>query len=244
MAAYTRLDVLKSVLYHLSYPLGVNKELTCHANCVYSSLGNCFGSNGRVHSSRTNHGNINKLLYMCYVLKVAVFGHIHRGVSPVPRVISAVIGIKHIVARILQIPCGSFGLLHISSHLGIFFSGHCTLAKALHFRFYRIAERYGIILTARLLYSLNDLCCKAVAILKASAVLVGTLIKEFYCKLVEQISLVNSVYLYSVNARFLTKLCSFCKRLYYFVYLLLCHLGALYIMSPTGFLGAGACKLV
>ena len=95
------LDVLDAVFNELGDPFGVGQELTRNAHTVDLTL--CDGSGTRlgIHTTRANDGNIDELLDVSNVLKVAVFGHIHRRMSPVPGVISTVVGVEHIVARIL-----------------------------------------------------------------------------------------------------------------------------------------------
>ena len=178
------------------------------------------------------------------VLKVTVLGHIHRGMSPIPRVIRAVVGVEHIIARILKILSRLLGFLHISANLNVVLAGHSAVAEALHLGLNRVTKRYGIVLAASFLDSLDYLCRKAIAVLKAAAVLVLTLVEKLYCELVKKISLVYRVYLNSVNACVAAELCGLCKRLNDLVDLLLCHLGALNIVRPTRGLRAGGCKLV
>ena len=92
--------------------------------------------------------------------------------------------------------------------------------------------------------SLYDFSGEAVTIFKATAVFVFTLVKEFDCKLVEQIALVNGVYFNAVNACITAKLCGLCESFNDLMNLLYGHFGALDIVRPTGFLRAGASKLV
>ena len=244
VTADARLDVLKSVLNKLCDPLGINEELTCNANGVYSALGNCLSAHLGVHSSRADHGNINELLDVSNVVKVTVLGHIHRRMRPIPRVVGTVISVEHIVARVLKILCRSLGLCHGSSYLNVVLARHRALAKSLHLGLYRVAQRNGIVLSTRFLDSLNYLSGEAVTVLKASAVFVGALIEEFYRELVKQVALVYGVYLNAVNARLLTKLRGLCESLDYLVYLLDSHLGAFDVVCPSRRLRRGRCELV
>ena len=238
------LYLLKPILDKLGYPLGVNEELTGNANRVYSALLYRTGANQSVHSTCANHGDINEFLYMRNVIKVAVLGHIHRRMRPIPGVVRSVVRVKHIVARVLEVLCRPLGFLHSASYLNVILTGHSALAKSLHLRLNRIAERNGIILAACLLDSLNDLGSEAIAVLKAASVLVCTLVEELDCKLVKKIALVYRVHLNTVNSCLTAKLSSLCKRLDYLVYLLLGHLGTYDIVSPSGGLGRGRRKLV
>ena len=201
VTADTGSDILKSVFDKLGDPLAVSKELSCHSNAVDLALGNSRSTNLGLHAACAYYGNVNELLYVRYVLKVAVLGHIHRGMRPVPRVVSTVVGVKHIVACILKISCGSLGFLHSTANLGVFLTGNGTLAEALHLGLNRVAERNGEVLATLCLDSLNYFCGEAVSVLKATAVFVGTLVEELYCKLVKKIALMYRVNLNSVNAR-------------------------------------------
>ena len=244
MAADTGLDILKSVLDQLGHPFGVNQELACNAHAVNSALGDGLGTYLGIHTAGTNHGNVHKLLDVGNVLKVAVFGHVHRRMCPIPGVVGAVIGVEHIVACILQELDCLFGLLHGTAYLYVVLTRHSTLAKALHLGLYRVAQRNGIIRTALFLDGLDDLGCKAIAVFKAAAILVGTLVEEFHGKLVQQVSLMHRMHLNAVHACILTQLCGFGKGLDNLMDLLYRDLGADDIVCPTRGLGAGAGKLV
>ena len=244
VTADTGLDVLYSVLDKLCYPLGIGKELSCNSNAVYSALGNRLRAHLGIHSTRADHGNIDKFLNMSYVLKVAVLRHIHRGMRPIPRVVGSVVRVEHIVARVLKILCRALGLFHITSDLNVILTGHSALAESLHLGLYGITNGYGEVLAARLFYSLYDLSRKAISVLKAAAVLVGALVEELDSKLVKKISLVNRVNLNAVNARITTELCGLCEGFDDLVDLLLCHLRTLNVVRPTGRLRRGGCKLV
>ena len=112
-------------------PFRVYKKLTSNTNSIYIPISNRFCTDFRIHSTRTNNRNIYKFLNMCYILKVAVLRHIHRRMSPIPRVICTVISIQHIIADILQILCSLFGFFHVTTHFNIFFARHCSVAEIL-----------------------------------------------------------------------------------------------------------------
>ena len=244
MTADTGLDILESVIDKLGDPLGIYEELTRNAYSVDLALGNSLSAYLGRHTSRANDGDVHKFLNMRYVLEVTVLGHIHRGMRPIPRVIRTVVRVEHIIAGILKILSRSLGLLHISSLLLIFLTGNSALGKALELGLYGVTEGYGIILAARLLYSLNNLYGEAVTVLKGAAVLVCTLVEELDSELVEKIALVHRVYLYAVNARLLTELCGLGERLDDLVDMLLGHLGTNDIGRPARRLCGGRCKLV
>ena len=66
-----------------------------------------------------------------------------------------------------------------------------------------VAHRHGEILPARLLDLLDDLTRETQAILKASAVLVGTLVEILRGELIEQVALMNRMHLDAVETRLL-----------------------------------------
>ena len=244
MTADAGLDVLKPVLNKLGYPLGINEELTRNANGVDLTLRNRRSAYLGIHSSRANDGNINELLDVSNVLKVAVLGHVHRRMRPIPGVVGTVVRVEHVVACVLQIFRCPLGLFHVTSDLNVVLARHRTVAKALHLGLNRVTQRNGIILTASLLDSLNDLSGKAVTVLKASAPLVLSLVEEFNGKLVKKITLVNRVDLNTVNACIAAELRSLCKSLDDLVDLLNRHLGALDVVRPARGLRRGGSKLV
>ena len=125
-------NIFKLIVHKLCYPFGVGKELTGNAHCVDLTVFNGFCGNVGLHSSCADNGNINKFADMSNIVKVAVLRHIRRRMTPVPGVICTVVGVEHIVARVLKILCGLFTFLHISADLGIaFFTGKSAVAEIL-----------------------------------------------------------------------------------------------------------------
>ena len=244
VTADTRLDVIESVLDKLGDPLGVNEELTGNAHSVDLALSDSLGADLGIHSTCADHGNVNELFDMRNRVEITVLGHVHRGMSPVPGVVGTVVRIEHIIACVLKVLSRSLGLLHVTSYLNVLFTGNCSLSEALELGLYGVTERYGIILTALCLDSLYDLSRKAIAVLKGSAVLVGTLVVELDSELVEEVALVYCVYLNTVNACVTAELCSLGKRLYNLVDMMLGHLGADDIGCPSGGLLRGGHELV
>ena len=244
VATDTGLDIFDSIFDELGDPFGVGEELTGNTHGINLAFRNCLCTDIRFHSARANNGNINEFLDVSNVIEVTVLGHIHRRMCPVPGVVGTVISVQHIVAGILKIFCRFFGFRHITSDFDVIFSGHCTVAEILHLGFYGVSERYGIIVAAGFLDRLYDFSGKAVTVFEATAVFVTALVKEFDCELVEQIAFVNGVYFNTVNACVTAKLCSLCERFNDLVDLLYGHFGALDIVRPTGFLRAGASKLM
>jgi len=166
------------------------------------------------------------------------------GVCPVPGVVGTVVGVEHIVARILQVLGGPLGFLHVAADLGVFLTGNRTLGKALELGFHGVAQRNGEVLAAGFLDGLDHLHRKTVAVLKASAVLVGALVEEFDGELVQQVALVHRVYLHAVHPCVAAELSGLGEGLDDLVDLLHRHLGAFNIGSPAGGLGAGTGQFV
>ena len=244
MTADTGTNVLESVLNKLGNPLSVCKELSCNTNTVDSAFSNSLSTNVRLHTACTYYGDVNELLDVSNVVKVTVLGHVHRGMCPVPGVICTVVCVKHIVTCVLKILCSSLGLFHVTTNLDVLLTGNSTLAEALHLGLYRVTERNGEVLATLGLDCLNNLCCKAVSVLKAAAVFVGTLVEELDRKLVKKITLVYCVNLNTVNTCVAAELCSLCKCLDDLVDLVLGHFGTDDVGCPTSRLLGGRCKLV
>ena len=132
MTADAGLDVLETVLNQFGDPFRIGQELTCYTDGVDPTVCNGFCTDFRIHSTGANHGNVYEFFNMRHIVQVAVLGHIHRRMRPVPGIVCTVVRVQHIVARILQIAGGTLGFLHTAAHLGIFLAGHSTLAESLH----------------------------------------------------------------------------------------------------------------
>ncbi len=133
MTAYTRSYVFFAFFDKFCHPFGIGQKLTCNTDCIYFALGYGFSTYVGFHTSCTNYRNIDEFFNVCNVVEIAVLRHIHWRMRPIPRIVSAVIGIKHIITCILQEFNRFFRFLHISAHFGIIFVGHCTVAKIFHF---------------------------------------------------------------------------------------------------------------
>ena len=217
-------DILLPILDDLGEPLGVGKEVAGEACAVELAVGNCLGCDVEGHPAGANNWDINEILDMLDILKVAVLGHIDGRMCPIPCVIGAVIAVEHIIARILQILGRYLGLLHVSADLDVILAGESALTEALGLGDYRISERNGEILAAFLLDSLDYLGCETISVLKGAAVFVGPLIDIFKGELVEQIALVDSVDLNAVHACVLEHLGGLSKCVYHLLNLSLGHL--------------------
>ena len=163
---------------------------------------------------------------------------------PVPAIISTVVGIEHIVARILQILGCTLGFLHVTPQLLGILTGNDTLLEAFQLGFHAVAQRNRKIVAAGVLDSVNNFRSKAVAVFKAAAVLVGTLVEKFNGELIQQISFVNGMDFHAVNTRVFAELCGLGKGLDNLMDLFLGHLGADDVRCPAGRLRAGGCQLM
>ena len=161
------------------------------------------------HAARADNGNVDELFDVLDLRQIAVFGHIHRRVRPVPRVIRAVVAVEHIIARILQKtsrrsrtrPCRG-PPRHTPRRAA-------RLPEALGLRDDGIAQRHWEIRAAGGLDGLDDLGGEAVAVFKTSAILIRALVDVVERKLVEQIALVHGMDLHAVDARVLQELRAF-----------------------------------
>ena len=223
VAKDTGTDIVLLAVHHLGYPLLVCKERAGKACAVKLAVLNRIRSNSRVKTTCADDGDIDKVLYVLNIGKVAVFGHINRGMRPVPCVVCTVIAVKAVVACVLKIFCCLLGFLHVTAYLNIVLAGDCALTEALCFGNNAVTKRNREIVAASLFDCLNDLDRETVAVLEASAVFVGTLVDIFKCELVKKIALVNGVNLNAVNACVLEQLCALCECVNELFDLLLCQ---------------------
>ena len=244
VAADAGADVLQTILDQLSDPFRVGKELAGNAHAVDAALGDGLCRHVGLHTTGAHHGNVHKLLDMCHVIQIAVLGHIHGGMCPVPGVVGAVVGVEHIIAGILQVFGGSLRLCHGAALLGGGIAGHQTFGKALQLGLHAVTQRNGEVLAAAFLDGANYLGGKAVAVFKAAAVLVGALVEKLDGELIQQITFVNSVHFHAVYTGILAQLGGFGKGLDDLVDLLHRDLGADDVGCPTGGLGAGRGQFV
>ena len=223
VAEDTRTDIVLLIVDHLCYPRLIRKERTGKARAVYLSVLNGVCRNSRVKTTCADNGDIDKILYVFNIGKVAVFGHINRRMSPVPCVVCTVVAVEAVIACVLEEFCSLFGFLHITADFNIVLAGDCTLTEALSLGNDAVTQRNREIVAANLFDGLNNLCRKTVTVLKTSAVLIGTLVDIFKCELIKKITLVNGMNFNSVNACILKELCCFCKSVNHFPDLVLCH---------------------
>ena len=131
VAKDTGTDILFLIVHHLGYPCLVCKERTCEACAVKLAFLDRVCGNSRVETSCADNGDINKVLYVLNICKVAVLGHVNRRMCPVPCVICTVIAVKAVVACILKILCSLLGFFHVTADLNIVLAGDSTLTEAL-----------------------------------------------------------------------------------------------------------------
>ena len=177
--------------------------------------------------------------------QIAVFRHVDRRVRPVPRVIRAVVAVEHVIARVLQEFGCDLGFRHVAAGLHIFLAGQRALAEALGLGDDGIAQRDREVRAAGGLDGLDDLGGKAVAIFKAPAVFVGTLIDVVERELVKKVPLVDRVDLHAVDAGVLQELCGLGKRVDHLLNFRLRHLAGRHLVRPAVRRRAGrGCDLV
>ena len=112
MAADTGANILQPFIDHFGDPLRICQELPGNAHGIDLALSYCLGTYLRLHTAGADHGNIHKLLNVGNILQIAVLGHIHGRMRPVPGVVCTVVGIEHIIARVLQILGGLLRFCH------------------------------------------------------------------------------------------------------------------------------------
>ena len=129
---------------------------------------------------------------MSNIFQITVHWHICRRMSPIPRIIGAVVCVKHVISRFLEVLCCPFALLHSSSYLGILFPRQCAFLKILCLRNNRVPKRNGIIRSARFLDSFDDPNRKAIAVFEGSSPFIGTMIRISVSELIQQIPFMES----------------------------------------------------
>ena len=206
VAAYAGLDVLEPVLFELGHPFAVCQELPCHTHGVDPAFRNGFRRNGGFHTSRAYDRNVNELFDVRHVVEVAVLRHIGRRMRPIPRVVSAVVRIEHIVAGVLKIFGRLFALFHIPADFDVVLAGHRARTEPLGLAHHGVSERYGIILAAFGFDRLYHRHGETVPVLETAAVFVRAVIGVFQRELVEQIAFVHRVHFHAVDAGFLAHL--------------------------------------
>ena len=216
VTTYAWLYIFNSVFHKFGYPFAVNQKLSCNTHCINVAIQNGFCSSVRFHSSCTNNWNINIFFKFFNIIKVAVKWHICRWVSPIPSIISSVVCIKHIIARILKIFCGFNALFHISANFFKFFARNCTFTKPFGFACNRITKRNREVASTSLFYCLNNVSCKAIAVFKTATIFISSLICVLGCELVKKITFMNCMNFNTINTRFFKFNRSFCKGINHF----------------------------
>ena len=169
---------------------------------------------------------------MSDVVEIAVERHICGRMRPIPRVVRAVVGVEHIVSRVLQILCRFFALFHISADFDVFFSRNCAHAEIFGLADDGIAQRNGIILSAARLDLSDDLDGETVPVLETAAVFVLSAVGVFESELIEQIAFVHRMDLHAVHSRFLAQPRRLAESVYHLSDLVHGHRAAHNVLRP------------
>ena len=238
-------DLIFSSFKELVDPLRIRQELPRKACSVDAAPRDCLRRRNGIHAPCADHRDIHKFADVFHIFQVAVLGHVDRRVRPVPCVISSIVAVEHIIARVLKIFCRPLGLFHVAPGFLIFLTGKRAAAEALRLGDHAVAQGHGEIIPADILYRLNDLHREAVAVLERSAVFIRAVIDIFKCKLVEQISLMHSMDLHTVHARLFEKSRALGKSVHEFVDLFHRHGSRGHLIRPSVGCGRRAgCDLV
>ena len=131
VAADAGFDVLDPILDQLGHPFTVRQKLSGHTHTVDETVGDRLRAHIRFHPSGTDHWDVHEFLDVGHILQITVLGHIHGRVSPVPGIVSTIVAVEHIVARVLQIPGCLFRFGHVPPGLHIGFARHRAYAEIL-----------------------------------------------------------------------------------------------------------------
>ena len=211
------LDLVFLASLNLEDPLGVNKVLTCDCDCVQATCLDFFCSGLGEHTACTCNGLIGELLCPLDVLQVAVIRHVLRRMCPVPRVVSTVVAVEEVVTLLAKVLDSLLGFLVVTAPLFELFAGDCALPPALAVGLNGVTEGYGEVFASLLLDLLNDLNRETETVLERAAVLVVTLVPVLHGELVKQVTFVNSVDFYAVNACVTQHLCGLTKVVNHFL---------------------------
>ena len=146
---------------------------------------------------------------MLCLCKIAVQGHIHRGMGPVPAIVGAVVAVQGVIARILQILGGDFTFSHVPAQLCEFLTGDCAHLEIDDLGGHGVTQHDGVVLAALPLNGLHHLRSEAVAVFKAAAVFVSAVVVVLQGKLVHQVALVDRMDLHTVHTDVLAELGGF-----------------------------------
>ena len=119
---------------------------------------------------------------------------------PEPGVISAVVTVEQVVARLFEDLDRLLGLFHGTADLIELLAGHGTGVEALGHRTHGIPQRNGIVFAANLLDLPDDLTGEPQPVLQRTAVRVGPVVRVGHGELVEEVALVDGVDLDAVDA--------------------------------------------
>lgn len=231
--------LLLAALQQLGHPLRVGQEGAGKACAVQPSGRDGAGGGLGVQAARRHDRDINELADVLHVGQVAVLRHIDGRVGPVPGVVGAVVAVQHIVAGVLEVFGGAFGLRHVPPDLGVLLAGQGPFAEVLSFGDDAVPQRDREVRPTGGLDGLDDLHGEAVAVLKAAAVLVGAHVDVFQRELIQQIALVDGMDLYAVHARFLEQQRALGKGVHELADLPHGHLAGGDLVAPAVGRGAG-----
>ena len=224
MAEYAWSYVLAPLFLQLCDPLRVCKELAGKACSVKLSFTYRLCRGIRIKPSCCDDRDVYEIPYVLDILQVAVFRHVDRWVGPVPCIVCPVVAVEHVIARILKHFHSFFRLRHIPSDFCVFLSRKSTFPEILCFGEYAVAQGYGEVRTASLLYRLDDFNCEAVSVLHRTAIFIRPLIHIFECELVQKISFMHRMDFNPVNTCIPEHQRAFGKRGDHLFYLIFCHL--------------------
>ena len=158
-----------------------------------------------IHVACNEHGNFDCRLDFFRKRYIIAFGHIVRRNAVVERIVGAGVAVEHIVAVLLEQTCDLHRFLDRSADL--VFSEERGFVEAFHIGLHAEAYGHGVIRAAGFLDAFDDHSCAAESVFKAAAELVGALVRELHCELIEDVAPVHAVNLDAVEAAGLGKLC-------------------------------------
>ncbi|MNI09541.1 hypothetical protein D3C73_626170 [compost metagenome] len=210
------------------------QQRTAQGNQIGCAVTNrVAGPVGIIQPSGGDDRNLKNAFENFVVGQVQTFLLVHRRMGPIPGIIGADVPVECIVSGFFQNQCRLYAFLDIPALFSEFFAGQAALPPILDEALDAVPQRYRVILAAFRFDGLNNFDSKPQTVSQASAVLIGPLVEEGNGKLVQQVTFMHGMNLYSVEPGFLGNGSGFGKFSYIGMNFFDRQLPASYIRQPA-----------
>ena len=218
VAEDARSDIIQIIVHQLGDPFIVSQELSGKTRAVDLSFLDRLCCRFRIHPACCYHRDAAVFFDVFHVFQVAVLRHVDRRMCPVPGIIGAVVAVEHVVSRFFQEFHRFFRFLHVSADFDVFLARQSAFTEIFRLGYDGIPQGYREVFPAFLLDRFYDLSGKTVTVFQRSAVFVLSFVHIFQSELIQQISFMHGMDLYSVNTRILQFFRRFCESIDEFLY--------------------------